>query len=408
MADASESGFLHPDPPPYAARALALLLLALFSVCVGALFVVQVPETVAARFVLVPVKGSNPVRTLHDGIVTAVHAGDAQAVEAGTTLFTLDSESVGDRTSEWQALGTRLSGGNQRLANERAKYDNQRRGDEQERLRLEARLAALGTQAALKQRQAKLAREVAARQQRSVEEGLTSFVDAARSALEADRLELEVEQARADAAETRAVLARLHFEIASRRAAFDELTRSVDEELERSRSRKNILDQEGSRDGGKLAVVAPCAGTIVKLLVRSAGAVVKSQDVLAEIVCHDERLQAELAVPPRGLGLIASGQPVKLRYDAFPYERYGIRYATLRWLAPSSSAAEGAFFRALADLDDQSVQIAGQTRQLLPGMGGAASIVVGRRVLASYAFEPIRQAREALAIGPARGRGSEQ
>jgi hypothetical protein len=30
-------------------------------------------------------------------------------------------------------------------------------------------------------------------------------------------------------------------------------------------------------------------------------------------------------------------------------------------------------------------------------MGGEASVIVGRRSLASYAFEPLRQMREALA-----------
>lgn len=408
MSTSSGAPFLDSAPPPWAARALAWVLLAIFIVAAIALVLVQVPEAVAARFVLVPVKGTDPVRTLHDGVVTAVLVADAQTVEAGTTLFTVDSESVGDRSAEREGLGTSLSGGRARLANEREKYENQRQADEQEQVRLQQRQSALESQIELIGRQATLAREVATRQQRSYDEGLISWLDASKPKLDADRLAAELERVRADSAETRAAAARLRFEMASRKAAFDELARGVEEELALARTRKGMLDRETSRDGNTLTVAAPCAGTVVKLLIRTPGTAVDAFDVLAEIVCRDERLQAELIVPQRGLALIGSGQPVKLRYDAFPYQRYGVRYATLRWISPSSSTpSDGASFRALADLDEQSLRIRGQDRQVLPGMGGQASIIVGRRSLASYAFAPLRQMREALATGRPGGRGTE-
>ena len=167
-----------------------------------------------------------------------------------------------------------------------------------------------------------------------------------------------------------------------------------------------MLDREGARDGNALTVAARCAGTIVRLLVRNPGTVVAASDVLAEMVCDDERLQAELKVPQRGLALLAPNQAVKLQYDAFPYQRYGVRYATVRWISPSSSGVgDAAAFRVLADLDEQTLRIGGTVRPVLPGMGGTAAVIVGRRSLLSYAFEPLRQMREAMAAGrPAAGR----
>jgi membrane fusion protein len=400
VATSADVPYLDTAPPPWAARALAWVLLALFAAAVTALVVVQVPETVAAPFVLVPERGADPVRTLHDGVVTSVRATDAEAVERGTVLFTISSESVGDRSAERAALGTSLSGGQTRLANERQRHENQRRADEQDLGRLQQRVKAIDAQLVLKERQLQVAREIASRQQRSFEEGLTSWVEGSKSRMDADRLAVEVEEARAQSAETQAAIARLRYEMASRQAAFDELARSVQEELERARTRKGMLDGEASRDGNALSVGAPCAGTIVKLVVRNAGTVVRSSDVLAEIACRDDRLQAELLVPQRGMALLQAGQSVKLQYDAFPYQRYGIRYATLRWISPASSApADGGGFRALAELDEQTLHIGGQPRAVRPGMGGLASIVVGRRSLGSYAIEPLRQMREALSAG---------
>jgi hemolysin D len=185
--------------------------------------------------------------------------------------------------------------------------------------------------------------------------------------------------------------------MASRRAAFDELSRSVQEELTRARTRKGLLDTEPTRDGNKLTVTAPCAGTIVKLLVRSPGTVVHEFDPLAEIACGHERMQAELLVPQRGLARVTQGQPVKLRYDAFPYGRYGVRFATLSWISPAAAQTmAGQAFRALAELDDQSIDIEGTARPLSPGMSGDATVIVGQRTLVSYALEPLRAARERL------------
>ena len=53
-----------------------------------------------------------------------------------------------------------------------------------------------------------------------------------------------------------------------------------------------------------------------------------------------------------------------------------------------------------ADLSDAAVRVGATTRPVLPGMSGVAAVVVGRRTLASYAFEPLRQMREALADAP--------
>lgn len=409
IAPASDPPFLDDAPPAWAARSLAWVLLATFGAGVLAIVLVEVPETVVAPFMLVPERGANPIRTLHDGIVTSVRVTDAQPVESGAVLFTISSELVGDRTAERAALGTRLAGGASRLTNERQKYENDRHADDQELGRLEQRLDTLSSQTVMKARQADIAREIAVRQQRSYDEGLTSWVEASKPRLEAERLAVELEQARADAVETRAAMARLRFEMASRRAAFNEIARGVREELEGARTRKGMLDGEASREGNALTIAAPCGGTIVTLVVKQAGTVVRSSDVLAEIACREDRLQAELMVPQRGLALLRTGQVVKLRYDAFPYQRFGVRHATLHWISPTASRpptdnAGDSAFRAIASLDEQTLPIGGQPRAVLPGMAGQASIVVGRRTLVSYLLAPLRTIREAVSIERPGGR----
>ena len=393
--------FLDEEPPPWAARGLATLLLVLFAVAMAALFLVQVPETVSATFVLEPMRGADPVRALHTGIVSEVEVTEAQSVTQGQVLFVLASEIVGDRMSERQMVGARLSGGQGRLENERARHENQERADEQEQRRLEQRLVTLERQVELKAQELASFEDIASRRRRELDEGLVSVLDANRSKLDADRVAGELEQIRTEIVDSRNALARLTYEIASRQAAFAEATRGIEEELTTLRVRKTVLDRDASREGNALSIAAPCAGTVVRLHVRQPGAVVDETDLLAEIVCEGEPLQAALMLPERGLALVRVGQAVKLLYDAFPYERYGVQYGTLTWLSPASTAGpQGAAFRAFVDLGAESVGVRGTPRPVLPGMTGRAAIVVGRRSLASYAVEPLRQMRESMAAAP--------
>jgi len=330
---------------------------------------------------------------------------EAATVVAGQRMFVVVSEPVGDRAAERGVLQAQLGGTDARLANERVRYENQRQADEKELGRLTGRLQNLGRQRALKVQQLDLAREVAERQDRSVREGLTSWVAASGPRLQADQLALELEQLDTEQAETRSTQEKLRYEMAGRAAGYLELQRSVREEDARAQARKGMLDREPARDSNELPIDAPCAGTVVSLHVQAPGAIVHEGDVLAEIACSAASLQAELRLPQRGLALVRAGQPVKLMYDAFPYQRYGVRYGSVRWVSPASAdGGDGASFRAFAALDDSTVRVQGESRPLSPGMGGVAAIIVGRRSLVSYAFEPVRQLRETLGGGEARGR----
>jgi membrane fusion protein len=303
--------------------------------------------------------------------------------------------------SERRTVDARLAGGNNRQANEKVKYENQQRADEQERQRLEQRLVALQRQADVKQRELSLTEDISSRRTREFDQGVLSAVDANRAKLEVEKLAGELEVIRAAMVDARNAMARITFEMASRTAAYAETERAIGEELTTYKARKGVLDQDRLRDGNTLSVEAPCAGTVVTLHVRNPGTVVDEGDPLAQLVCTGQPLQAELQLPERGLALVHIGQPVKLLYDAFPYERYGVQYGTLTWLSPASSAGpRGPAFRAFAELGADTVGVQGTPRSVLPGMTGRAAVVVGQRTLVSYALEPLRQMRESLSAGP--------
>jgi multidrug efflux pump subunit AcrA (membrane-fusion protein) len=389
--------FLETTPPAWAARSLATVLLSLFACAALAVVFVSVPETVSAPFVLVPVRGGDPVRAFRSGVVGDVRVVETQRIGAGEAMLTITSASIGDRAAEWQGLEAQIQGAQERLASRRQQEASQRLADDQEALKIQARLESLARAMEVRKQQLAMAREMTKRQRETFELGLSSWMETSRVQIEADRLALEVEQAHADESEARRSLQRLRHETAARRAEAHEVERGLIEELERASIRRAALDQDLVRGGNQLVVVAPCAGIVLKLAVRSRGAVVQEGDVLAEVACGGERLRAELTLPQEGIGLVRPGQGVRLLCDAFPYQRYGTRAATIRWISPASAGGD---FRAFADVESETVMVQGQPRQLSPGMGGRARVVVGRRTLVSYALGPLRELQENLRGAP--------
>ncbi len=398
--------YLESEPPPWAARGLASILLALFLCLAAASVLIHVPETVSAAFVLVPTKPMDPVRAFAAGILTEVRAADGQKFRAGEPMFRIQSPPVGDRASEWGSLKAQLAGAGGRLDNLRSRYESERRARGDESAQQKARLASIDRTIQMNTEQLAIAGELAARQKKTLEEGVSSWTDSARLRIEINRLEVEAEQAKAERENTRRSLVKLEHETLGKESEFREQERSLAEEVAKARIRSEILEKELVQTGSQLTVNAPCDGSVLRMGVSNAGTAVREGDLLAEVSCTGRPMQAELAIPADGIALVRAGQPVKLLYDAFPYQRYGVRAATITWVSPASIALAGkegsSGFRALADLKDSSVLVRGQRRSVAPGMGGFARVIVGRRSLVSYAFEPLRQLKESLAGDPAK------
>src|SRR5882672_6089672 len=167
-----DAPFLQTDPPHWVARGLSSLLLLLFAAAFSIAALVQVPETVAGSFVLVPEHGADPVRAAREGTITDVRASEGERVTKGATLFVIRSQAIGDRAAEMRGLEMQRGGSDQRLANAQAERASQRRADELEARRLDAKLASLERVAALKRKQLVTARDIADRSKRGAQQGV--------------------------------------------------------------------------------------------------------------------------------------------------------------------------------------------------------------------------------------------
>ncbi|PNR82021.1 HlyD family secretion protein, partial [Xanthomonas oryzae] len=159
-------------------------------------------------------------------------------------------------------------------------------------------------------------------------------------------------------------------------------------------------EQVQTQVNGALVVTAPVAGVVATQMAKPGQAIQLGQPLLS-VVPGDGRLEAELLVPSRAIGFIAPGDTVLLRYQAFPYQKFGHQQGRLSRISRSalSSSELGAlignvqqgepYYRVTVGLGRQSVMAYGKPEMLKPGMLLQADIIGERRKLIEWVFEPL-------------------
>lgn len=395
-----QTPYLTTDPPHWAARGLSYLLMLIFAALVIGSVVIEVPETITAPFVLAPRVGADPVRALRRGIIEQVNLVEGQMVKEGDKLFVIRSEQTGEQSADLRTIETELKSANDSLLLAADKFRSQQQANTEERTRLSGQIEHLERMVELKSGELKLAQEVADSYTQLRREGLAGATISKEKQTEVSRLSGQIEQYRNEQRDTRAKLEKLANDEELQRNEYRERERQLQENIAKNKIQlANRGQWVANNQGTQFATTAPCSGTILKLHVKTNAALVGEGDVLCELACNSERLQAELKIPQNGAGRVKTGQGVKLLYDSFPYQQFGVKFANVRWISPTTSTPE---FRAIADIDDTSINVLGQPTLLKAGMGGRAEVVIAKRSLISIAFDPIRQLRENMASPPER------
>lgn len=158
-------------------------------------------------------------------------------------------------------------------------------------------------------------------------------------------------------------------------------------------------DEPAGRFEAEDILVAPIGGRVDDVAVR-AGQPVATGALIAVVVPVGGELVAELYVPARAAGFVAAGQPLRLRYEAFPFERYGAQDGVVEdvsrtLLSPDETAGSAGIrprepvFRVRGRLAAQEVDAYGASVPLRAGMRLTADIVVDRRTLGEWLLDPV-------------------
>jgi HlyD family secretion protein len=213
------------------------------------------------------------------------------------------------------------------------------------------------------------------------------------------RLEVEANLKHLRGAETE--MAHELQKLAAERQAFaEDFRRTTSEQLVEARAKRDSAAEQLKKADLRrrmIVLTAPTDGTVLEVAQRSAGSVVRESETLVSIVPRDVPLEADVTVQARDVGHIAPGQSARVKFDAFPFQKYGTVTGTVRLVSEGSFTPEerGAaretapIFRIRVRLSDQRLRGLAPDVRMLPGMTVSAEVVVGRRSVISYFLYPL-------------------
>ncbi|NEX21734.1 HlyD family efflux transporter periplasmic adaptor subunit [Thiorhodococcus mannitoliphagus] len=172
--------------------------------------------------------------------------------------------------------------------------------------------------------------------------------------------------------------------------------RRIDAELQSARLRAQATRRVSFAnidDENFLRVLAPVSGIVTDLAVTQPGQQVGANAPLGSIAPSDARPLLVVEVPERDRGFLREGQPAKLKFNAFPYQRYGQIEGIVEYLAPAaqlSPQSKEPVYEARISLERDQFEVDDQVYPLRYGMIATAEIVVRERRLIDLALDPLR------------------
>lgn len=342
---------------------------------------------------LQPSKGVLFSRASQTGTVTEVFVQEGSAVNEGQALFALSN-----RRGSHTALGPvvlEVLHKRQALIAEAIANSEQLLGEELAAAR--ARRRELFEQAKLTQRQIELLETRIELQQlwfekrsRLALQGHVAQVEVSQSkerllSLEQGRAELR-QQLRTIHQETQQVSARVR----QLPLQYAETSRSYQQQAAQLKQQ-----QEEARASFHTIIRSSQAGQVTSVRVKPGQEVMPGEPLL-NMIPTGSVLLAELELPSKSAGLVKAGQKLRLRFDAFPYQRYGQIDAEIIQFDKTLINASGVkahglppVYRLRAHLAAQHLQYGQQDLPLRSGMQVEADILLEQRRLLDWLLQPL-------------------
>ncbi len=358
-------------------------------------------RSVAVRGQLAPDSGLVKLHVPQAGVVTERRVAEGQSVRAGDVLYVLS----GERQSSTQGLthaaisgqvGARLDSLHGELAKTRLVQQDERAALVKRIAALQSEAQKLDSQIDSQRARVRLAEDAVARY-----EGLFAQKYIGRETVQQKQADFLDQKLRLQELERERIgggreLAAAQAELGSgplrQQNQLAQIERSI------AAAGVELAENEARR---RLVITAPQSG-IVTAVAAAPGQTVEPGKPLLSIVSAGARLQAQFYAPSRAIGFVKPGDAVLLRYQAFPYQKFGhargVVASVTRTALPPAEIPEAAVlagqggeaqYRITVELASQAFQAYGARQALQAGMLVDADVLQETRRLYEWALEPL-------------------
>jgi len=347
---------------------------------------------------LVPVNGIAQVMAPTNGFMSEVSVAEGELVEVGEVIAVLTVPRAttrdGDTLAAMEArFERRMSGLEAAQIAKRTRLSAQREGLRGQLFNAQRELAQIDTEVLTRRDQIRIAEETLERLRLLEDDRYVSI--------------LQIKQQESAALTQKGEMQALQRQSIATRRMIEQITQALNELLGESDSAEAtfqqdlaLLEQERVENTarGRLAIVAPVSG-IVALQQIKAGQAVQSGQPIMSVLPGDGRLEAELLVPSRAVGFIEPDDKVLLRYQAYPYQKFGHHEGRVSRISRSTlgvtqnGSATEPMYRITVALAAQTVSAYGKPEALKSGMLVDGDVLGETRSFFEWVLEPIYSIR---------------
>lgn len=335
------------------------------------------------------------------GTVLERPASEGQTVAAGDILFVLSLERprlLADAQADVRrSLADRQRSLQEAASRQESLTQSQLAALDRRLQTLEAEAAQVDGERALQQQRLALARQAMDRLEALRRDNFISDAQVLAKQEEVLALQAQLQALQRQ----RLALQRERVQLEGERRSLPLLARGIQGGIERDLAEltRESAEQDSER---RLIVRAPQAGVLSAVLAEP-GQAVSPASALANLVPQGAVLQAQLFAPSSAVGFVRPGQPVRLRLESFPYQKFGplegrVLQVSRTPMAAGELAAQSlsgarsprpgeALFRIIVALDEAAV--AAWPQPLAVGMRLQADVLLERRRLVEWLFEPL-------------------
>jgi membrane fusion protein len=388
--------------PPLSFTAWCIAAAAISAALLALLVCGQYTKRTRIHGITVPSAGVVKLMASQPGLVLERYVDEGQPVEAGDALFVVWSErmtetagaSAGAHGAVLEQLGRRRASLAEELERRARLFEQQEATLSRRRAALELEAEQLRAELATQAAREASAREQSARFDRLERQGFVSPQTAHQR-----RDELLEQTARGQALQRSLLGVRREIGVVAgelKQLPLRAAQQQAEVQRELSALQQDVVAAEAAR---KAVVTAPRPG-IVTAIAAERGQQVGPQP-LATLLPSGSPMEAHLFAPSRAIGFVERGQRVRVRFAAYPFQKFGqydgevvqvSRVALAPAELPPQLALPGppeSLYRVTVRLAAPHVMAYGQAQPLAAGMQLEADVMQDRRRLIEWVFEPL-------------------
>lgn len=380
----------------------------------------KVDETGSARGRLEPQGKTLQLDAPVAGTVALVKVDEGSTVKAGQVLLELEAdttradlqqaeskqEGLLNRMTQLQVMKNQLE-----VATRAQRLQNQAQASAQQAQIAQTQQAQQFKQSAYQLNQTLLTknRETLERFRKAQQEGVVSLLqleEAERIMIESQRL---LEQTRSEVKQSQTELTR-------QQSTYEGLIREGEVAVLGSQKQTEELQSQLTDTQAEIAQVksqirslqfqlqqrilhAPIDGALFQLPVKSAGAVVQPGELLAEIAPKGSPLILKAQMPSQESGFLQVGMPAKIKFDAYPFQDYGVLPGRVDWVSPDSKVVDTPqgqveMFDLKIAIDRPYIEAGNRRIELTPGQTATAEVIVRQRRIIDFILDPLKKLQQ--------------